>query len=102
MYLNANLGKEELAERISTLRQLMIKGGMSLDRKGYSLLLEASVHLEDPKVCDRRKLSLLKCLSSRSCLQVGWLAFQSLQTQPRGSLQYIKDEVMADFLYELR
>jgi hypothetical protein len=56
MYLNANLGKEELAERISTLRQLMIKGGMSLDRKGYSLLLEASVHLEDPKVCDPRNL----------------------------------------------
>lgn len=28
----------------------MIKGGMTLDRKGYSLLLEASVHLQDPKV----------------------------------------------------
>lgn len=50
MYLRAKLGKEELAERISMLRQLMIKGGMTLDRKGYSLLLEASVHLEDPKV----------------------------------------------------
>ena len=52
MYLNQNLNKEELAERISKLRQLMIKGGMALDRKGYSLLLEASVHLEDPKVRD--------------------------------------------------
>lgn len=50
MYLKANFTKEELAERISMLRQVMVRGGMTLDRKGYSLLLEASVHLEDPKV----------------------------------------------------
>jgi len=50
MYLHTNLSKEGLAERISKLRQQMIKGGMALDRKGYSLLLEASVLLEDPKV----------------------------------------------------
>ena len=50
MYLKADLSKEGLAERISILRQVMVRGGMTLDRKGYSLLLEASVQLEDPKV----------------------------------------------------
>jgi hypothetical protein len=50
MYMNAGLTKEELAKRISKLRQVMLRGGMTLDRKGYSLLLEASVDLEDPTV----------------------------------------------------
>eukprot|EP00890_Picochlorum_soloecismus_P000073 jgi/Picsp_1/1066/NSC_04549-R1_pentatricopeptide repeat-containing protein mitochondrial-like len=82
MYMNAGFSKEELAKRISKLRQVMLRGGMTLDRKGYSLLLEASVHLEDPTV--------------------GWLAFQSLQTQPMGSLQYLTLQVLCDFLFDLR
>ena len=61
MYLHASLTKEALAERISGLRQQMIKGGMALDRKGYSLLLEASVHLEDPKVRTFDKTSKTIC-----------------------------------------
>lgn len=35
-------------------------------------------------------------------VQVGWLAFQSLQTQPMGSLQYLSHKVLCDFLFDLR
>jgi len=50
MYLTQELPRNELATKITSLRQSMMKGGLALDRKGYSLLLEASVYLEDPQV----------------------------------------------------
>lgn len=110
MYMNAGFNKEELAKRISKLRQVMLRGGMTLDRKGYSLLLEASVHLEDPTVRHYRHLfeiSIIcngrsRCSCKCTTLQVGWLAFQSLQTQPMGSLQYLSQKVLCDFLFDLR
>lgn len=50
MYLEQNLPRDELAAKITALRQLMVRGGMAFDRKGYSLLLEASNYLQDPQV----------------------------------------------------
>jgi len=50
MYLKQELPKNELASKIASVRQAMVRGGMALDRKGYSLLLEASTYLEDPQV----------------------------------------------------
>jgi len=107
--MNAEFTKEELAKRISKLRQVMLRGGMTLDRKGYSLLLEASVQLEDPTVrhcCYYTKILFaiveVTVVSLKSYLQVGWLAFQSLQAQPMGSLQYLTYQVLCDFLFDLR
>lgn len=50
MYLKEQLPPSELAEKIAELRQLMVRSGITFDRKGYSLLLESSVYLEDPQV----------------------------------------------------
>jgi len=50
MYLQQQISSEELAGKISDLRQAMVKGGMAFDRKGYALLLEASVHMADTQV----------------------------------------------------
>lgn len=79
-----DMGKEELAERISWVRGQMLVGGLSLDRKGVSLLLSASVLLED--------------------VNVGKLAFDALWGQPATSgtrLMYVTDECLAKFLHEL-
>lgn len=79
-----DMGKEELAERISWVRGQMVVGGLSLDRKGVSLLLSASVLLED--------------------VNVGKLAFDALWGQPATSgmrLMYVTDECLAKFLHEL-
>ena len=79
-----DMGKEELAERISWVRGQMVVGGLSLDRKGVSLLLSASVLLED--------------------VNVGKLAFDALWGQPATSgtrLMYVSDDCLAKFLQEL-
>ena len=49
MYLKQQLPAAELAEKIAGVRQLMVRAGITFDRKGYSLLLESSVYLEDPQ-----------------------------------------------------
>lgn len=79
-----DMGKEELAERISWVRGQMVVGGLSLDRKGVSLLLSASVLLED--------------------VNVGKLAFDALWGQPATSgtrLMYVSDDCLGRFLHEL-
>ena len=82
MYLEQQLPRDDLAEKITSLRQSMVRGGMALDRKGYSLLLEASTYLEDP--------------------QIGLLAFRSLKSQGKGGMQYAGDDVLGEFLLQLR
>lgn len=79
-----DMSKEELAERISWVRGQMVVGGLSLDRKGVSLLLSASVLLED--------------------VNVGKLAFDALWGQPATSgtrLMYVSDDCLGRFLHEL-
>lgn len=82
MYLDHQLSKAELTDKISKLRQVMVRAGISFDRKGYSLLLESSVYLQDP--------------------EIGLFALKSLRSQGRGSLQYVSDDHLGEFLLQLR
>jgi hypothetical protein len=81
LYLQEQLVPEELTHKITELRQVMVRAGISFDRKGYSLLLESSVYVEDP--------------------QIGLFALKSLRSQGRGSLQYVSDEDLGTLLLQL-
>lgn len=56
----------------------MVQNNISFDRKGYSLLVNASIVLEDP--------------------QIGLLALKSLSSQGRGFTEFISDETLGLFL----
>lgn len=81
LYLQEQLPTEELTHKITELRQVMVRAGISFDRKGYSLLLESSVYIQDP--------------------QIGLFALKSLRSQGRGSLQYVSDEDLGKLLLQL-
>jgi hypothetical protein len=49
-YLDQDLPPAELASKITCVRQAMVRGGLELDRKGLSLLLEAAVCMNKPEV----------------------------------------------------
>jgi hypothetical protein len=80
-YLQEQLPAEQLTHKITELRQVMVRAGISFDRKGYSLLLESSVYIEDP--------------------QIGLFALKSLRSQGRGSLQYVSDDNLGKLLLQL-
>lgn len=81
LYLQEQLPAEELTHKVTELRQVMVRAGISFDRKGYSLLLESSVYIEDP--------------------QIGLFALKSLRSQGRGSLQYVSDDDLGKLLLQL-
>jgi hypothetical protein len=81
LYLQEQLSPDELTQKITELRQVMVRAGISFDRKGYSLLLESSVYIENP--------------------QIGLFALKSLRSQGRGSLQYVSDEDLGKLLLQL-
>ena len=80
MYLQKQLPPAEFAAKLAGLRQAMVRAGLAHDRKGYSLLLESSVYLQDP--------------------ELGLLALKSLKS-PGGELQYVSDEVLGAYLQQL-
>jgi pentatricopeptide repeat protein len=81
-YLSIGYERDDFAQIFASLRQLMAKAGMALDRKGYALHLEAGLALED--------------------LQVSLLAFRSLKNKGQGCLEYVDDEMLAELLSQLR
>lgn len=81
-YLSLGYERDDFAQIFASLRQLMAKAGMALDRKGYALHLEAGLALED--------------------LQVSLLAFRSLKNKGQGCLEYVDDEMLAELLRQLR
>jgi hypothetical protein len=81
LYLQQQLPAADLGNKITEIRKVMVRAGISFDRKGYSLLLESSVYMEDP--------------------HIGLLALKSLRSQGRGSLQYVSDDDLGRLLLQL-
>lgn len=80
-YLAQNLAHEDLAFKVSGLRELLAKNNIGTDRKGYSLYLEAGLYLND--------------------LRLAMYAFKALKSQAQGCLQYVTDELLTGLLMEL-
>ena len=78
-YLRQSLTSVDLATKLARLRTFMVQNNISFDRKGYSLLVNASIVLEDP--------------------QIGLLALKSLSSQGRGFTEFISDDVLGQFFH---
>jgi hypothetical protein len=92
----------------------MAKGGIALDRKGNSLLLETAMHLQDLAVsawrgeiawictinCARTVITTAADRQILRLLQLAMVAFRSLE-QSKAGLQYVTDEVLGEFLLSL-
>ena len=67
-YLATDFSREQLAERVGVLRQVMAKNGIALDRKGDSLLLQAAMHLENVPVRLRHTASCRTLQTESNCI----------------------------------